>query len=56
MKAVNLVVRVKINGKRKNFSPEQAKTLDLSGTYYMRPGKAARRSGRRLAPTAAKPG
>jgi hypothetical protein len=32
MKAVNLVVLVKIKGKRKNPSPEQAKTLGLSAT------------------------
>ena len=36
MKSVNLVVRAKINGKRKNLSPEHVKTLGLSGTYYLR--------------------
>ena len=36
MKAVNLVVRVDINGKRKNLSPEQAKSLGLTGTFYIR--------------------
>ena len=36
MKSASLVVRVTINGKRKNLSPEQAKAMGVSGTFYMR--------------------
>ena len=36
MKSASLVVRVTINGKRKNLSPEQAKQIGVSGTFYMR--------------------
>ena len=57
MNAVNLVVRVNINGKRKNLSPEQAKSLGLSlGRFTFAPGRVGRRNGRLSAPTAAKPG
>ena len=36
MKSASLVVRVMIEGKRKNLSPEQAKQMGVSGTFYMR--------------------
>ena len=36
MKSASLVVRVTINGKRKNLSPGQAKQMGVSGTFYMR--------------------
>jgi hypothetical protein len=36
VKSASLVVRVTINGKRKNLSFEQAKQMGVSGTFYMR--------------------
>ena len=36
MKTVSLVVRAVVDGKRVNLSPEQAKSRNLSGTFYMR--------------------
>jgi integrase/recombinase XerD len=36
VKSASLVVRVMIEGKRKNLSAEQAKQMGVSGTFYMR--------------------